>query len=236
MKKFHKFVYGRHFTLVTDHKPLMIIMGSKSGLPPLAAARLQRWAILLKGYQYDLAFQPTGQHSNADALLRLPRGNTTVGEGAELGATVFNMQQIETLPVRARHIREATRADPTLSQVCQYTMSVWPSDVPEDLNPYYRRRYELGVEVGCLFWGPRVVIPKQYRSKVLTEFHLSHPGIVRTKGLACMHAWWHGVDSDIEQCSQLPRHPKCSELTINCDSASLASGNQCMGENPCRLC
>ena len=42
VKKFHKFVYGQHFTLVTDHKPLMVIMGSKRGLPALAAARLQR--------------------------------------------------------------------------------------------------------------------------------------------------------------------------------------------------
>ena len=58
VKKFHKFLYGRHFTLVTDHKPLMAIMGSKRGLPALAAARLQRWAILLMGYQYDLAFRP----------------------------------------------------------------------------------------------------------------------------------------------------------------------------------
>ena len=42
VKKFHKFVYGQHFTLVTDHKPFMVIMGSKRGLPALAAARLQR--------------------------------------------------------------------------------------------------------------------------------------------------------------------------------------------------
>ena len=42
VKKFHKFVYGQHFTLVMDHKPLMVIMGSKRWLPALAAARLQR--------------------------------------------------------------------------------------------------------------------------------------------------------------------------------------------------
>ncbi len=45
IKKFHKYIYGRRFTFVTDHKPLMSILGSKKGLPTLAAARLQRWAI-----------------------------------------------------------------------------------------------------------------------------------------------------------------------------------------------
>ena len=77
------------------------------------------------GYHYDLAFRPTGQHSNADALSRLPQGHVTEGDGEELGATVFNIQQLETLPVRAHHIREATKADPTLSQVCRYTCNEW---------------------------------------------------------------------------------------------------------------
>ena len=32
VKKFHKYIYGRRFTLVTDHKPLMAILGSMKGL------------------------------------------------------------------------------------------------------------------------------------------------------------------------------------------------------------
>ena len=42
--QFHSYLYGRHFTIVTDHKPLTAILGPKKGIPPLAAARLQRWA------------------------------------------------------------------------------------------------------------------------------------------------------------------------------------------------
>ena len=51
VRKFHQFLYGRPFTLVTDHKPLTTIFGSKKEIPTVTAARLQRWAILLMAYQ-----------------------------------------------------------------------------------------------------------------------------------------------------------------------------------------
>ena len=52
VKRFHQYLYGRQFTLVTDHKPLTAILGSKKGVPSLAAARLQHWALLLSTYSY----------------------------------------------------------------------------------------------------------------------------------------------------------------------------------------
>ena len=72
VKRFHSYLYGRHFTLVTDHKPLTAILGPKKGIPPLAAARLQRWAWILSAYTYEIKFRPTGDHGNADGLSCLP--------------------------------------------------------------------------------------------------------------------------------------------------------------------
>lgn len=41
VKKFHMYLYGKQrFTLVTDHQPLLTMLGPKSGLPKLVAARL----------------------------------------------------------------------------------------------------------------------------------------------------------------------------------------------------
>ena len=50
IEKFHYFVYGRKFTLVTDHKPLKYLLGPYTGIPHMAASRMQRWAIKLMKY------------------------------------------------------------------------------------------------------------------------------------------------------------------------------------------
>ena len=40
IQKFHQFIYGRSFTLATDHKPLTTILGGRKGIPAIAAARM----------------------------------------------------------------------------------------------------------------------------------------------------------------------------------------------------
>ena len=66
VKKFHNFLYACPFTLVTDHKPLLTILGPKKGVPTLAAARMQHWALILAVYQYQLQFRSTDKHKNTD--------------------------------------------------------------------------------------------------------------------------------------------------------------------------
>ncbi|XP_047522868.1 uncharacterized protein K02A2.6-like [Pieris napi] len=52
--KFHQYLYGRKFTLKTDHKPLVSIFGPNSAVPCTAASRLQRWAIKLSAYDFNI--------------------------------------------------------------------------------------------------------------------------------------------------------------------------------------
>ena len=65
IQKFHQYLYGRLFVLVTDHQPLLSILGPKKGIPPLAAARMQQWTLLLLAYSYSIEFRPTTAHGNA---------------------------------------------------------------------------------------------------------------------------------------------------------------------------
>ena len=152
VKHFHAYLYGLHFTLVTDHKPLTTILNPGKGIPPLAAARLQRWAWILSAYHYEIEFHPTGKHANADGLSRLPLKGIPP-EDTYPDPRIFNIPQIEALPVTVRQLRAATESDPILSKVFRYVRSGWPQEILAYLQPYSNRRNELTVEEGCILWG-----------------------------------------------------------------------------------
>jgi len=203
-QKFHPYLYGRQFTLVTDYKPLVTILHPRKGTRPLAAARLQCWALILASYKYEIEFKPTDKHCNADFMSRLPLP-ICMGKEEELSEAIlslYSLQQVQTLPVTANHICKVTRNDPTLSKVLQYTMSGWPDKTNQQLMPYYRRKHELSVECGCLLWGSRVVVLPKLQKYVLGELHVSHPGMVRTKSLATKHIWWPNLERDLEEMVQ----------------------------------
>ena len=182
VRKFHQYIYGRRFTLVTDHKPLLTILGPKTGIPSLAAARMQRWSFLLSAYQYDIIFKPTAAHCNADGLSRLPQESTP------------------QRPISSTQVQRATRDDPFLSKVYSFVSDGWPGHVDNsDLHLYWGVRNELSLEGGCLLRGIRVVVPHKHREKVLEELHISHPGIQRMKLLAQSHVWWLHIDQDIQE-------------------------------------
>ena len=190
VRKFHQFLYGRKFTLLTDHKPLLAILGPKKSLPTLATARMQRWALLLSAYQYEIEYRTTLEHANADGFSRLPLKGNDSGEASFSVASLFNLSQIEVLPVDAEQLRKATASDPMLSKVRFFLQRGWPQDIDPLFRPYHQKQAELTEEAGCLLWGMRVVVPESCRRRVLDELHTGHQGMVRMKSLARTHVWW----------------------------------------------
>ena len=191
VRKFHTYLYGRKFTLVTDHKPLTSILGPKKGVSAVAAARLQRWALLLSAYTYELEFGATALHSNADALSRLPLPGKPREAVSE--TKLYYLQQLDCLPVTSQEIRKATERDPILTKVHSYLLRGWPAQLDAILRVYHSKRAELSVEAGCVMWGGRVIIPKALTRKVLEELHHEHMGVAKMKSLARSYVWWPGI-------------------------------------------
>ncbi|XP_030286082.1 uncharacterized protein K02A2.6-like [Sparus aurata] len=200
VKKFHKYLYGRKFTLITDHKPPLAILGPKSAIPTLAALRMQRWALILMAYNYVIEYRQSAEHANADALSRLPSKDrdSTAEEGK-----MFYFSIMEDLPVKASDIAQGTSKDPVLSHVKELTLNGWPCHAKEEtLKPFFMRKTELSVEQGCVLWGMRVIVPPALRPKLLHDLHQGHPGMCRMKALARSYMWWPCLDKDIEKTVQ----------------------------------
>ncbi len=186
VKKFHQYLYGRAFILVTDHKPLLANWDQRRASPMMGRSSL---CLHLPPYK------PGGQHCNADALSRLPLPETNSIPLSTVPACL-NVGQIQALPLTSEAVQRATCRDPGLSKVLSYTKRGW---IPETLKPFYHRRFELTIEGDCLLWGIRVIIPRCLQEDVLQELHRDHPGITRMKAFARSHVWWPGLDRSLEQ-------------------------------------
>ena len=210
VKRFHQYLYGRQFTIYTDHKPLMSLFSETKGIPPLASARVQRWALTLSAYQYTIVYRAGKDNSNADALSRLPLPDTppTTYVPPE---TVFALQRVAETPVKAAQIKQWTERDPVLSQVKTFLLQGWPSVVEnEDLKPYAKRKTELSLQDGCILWGSRVVAPPPARSRIMEEIHEAHPGVSRMKSYARSYVWWPKMDLELEN-----KVKTCTQCQIN---------------------
>jgi transposase InsO family protein len=218
IKKFHDYLFGRSFELVTDHKPLLGLLKEGRAVSPQASARIKRWSLFLSSYEYTLSFRKTGAHANADALSRLPLPEEPAKTTVE-PELVLLAEHLDESPVTAADIRTWTSRDPKLSRVLQYVQCGWPNNGDSELEPYSSRRLELSSYEGCLMWGTRVVIPPPGRVAVLQELHEGHPGISKMKALARMYVWWPGMNADIEksvrrcgECQQVQSSPPLAPL------------------------
>ena len=121
----------------------------------MAAACMQRWAIFLSAYNYNIEFKGTKMHANADSLSRLPIEDEDLG--SEMAAAMFKVSLMDGLPITVVDIATATAKDPIVAPVYQYVLEGWPQKgVSENLKAFHQQRDQLSTDQGCLLWGTRV--------------------------------------------------------------------------------
>ncbi|GFR13178.1 uncharacterized protein K02A2.6 [Trichonephila clavata] len=188
VKKFYLYLKCRRFTLITDHKALAAIFGSKRGLSVLATTRLLHYALILQSFEFDIIFRKTIEHGNADFLSRLPDGFEVKDD-----ITIFQMSQIETLPVTSKELRQETGKDIELGPLLKALRE------GKDLQG---RESQYTIEDGCIMYGQRVCIPRKFQKNVLEELLAGHLGIVKMKAIARSFVYWKNIDKDIEEAAK----------------------------------
>ena len=196
-EKWHFYLYGRPFTLVTDHQALTSLLSTGgSGHRPL---RLHRWASRLYRYSFRVLYKPGKENVVADCLSRayesdasavtspiLPKMDQAWDE-ADVFAGVQTIFGSSGAPaITLAEIASATDSDELLQQVARFVVDGWPPSrhqVQPELRVFFDRRLELSLVRGCVVRGFTTVVPQSLRQPVLSLAHEGHPGVVRMKRL-----------------------------------------------------
>ena len=98
---FHQFVYGRQFTLYSDHKPLIHIFGKTKSASAMTSACIHCWALTLGAYRYTIKFKKGSLQGNADALSRLPLPDHSESVPVTPGV-IASLEHLSIIPVSAK--------------------------------------------------------------------------------------------------------------------------------------
>lgn len=194
--KLYQYLIGIKFILQTDHKPLISIFGENNALPVMAAARMQRWAFILSGFNYEIR-HVKGTDNHADTLSRMPQFITE--ESVEEASYINFVDCGNKLQVNFQDVARETRRDSILSKLLDSINKGTVKNLKADeFVPFKNKADELSIESDCILWGYRTIVPSKLRNQILNDLHKSHLGIVKTKALARSYLWWPKLDNDIE--------------------------------------
>lgn len=212
VEKLHTYLFGREFTLFSDHQPLLYIFdgSQRKKLPALCATRLLRYMLFLQDYNFKIKYRKSSEHGNADFLSRLPQHSTKLNELCGKADDELDphdelfINNITLLPMSSKELARATEHDQEGRQLLQQLRDGTSLGTEKDLL--------FSLQGGCVMRGLRTFIPSKYRKAILEELHDGHLGICKMKALARNHVYWANIDSQIE------------ELCRNCKECALHKG------------
>lgn len=218
VRKYHVYLYGTKFKVITDHKALQWLFKHKD-----PSSKLMRWAIRLQGYQFEIEHRPGVKHANADALSRLvestPRDRAMPKEppmvNNESGNNNSTLPSAEAITgLEEESIAKAQWNDVDLKPIIQYLRD---KKLPSDNTKASRivkeaQHMELYKNVLYHIWWPenkryweatrrQVAIPHSWRARILQECHDSplsggHLGFTKTHNKMRDRYWWPGMYSE----------------------------------------
>ena len=201
---FHVYLYGKSFTVESDHKPLQPIFKKPiCKAPPL---RLQK-------YNMHIEFKPGKELMVADTLSRafIPAKKQDEETEAEFQVHLI-MSSLPMSNIQLKRFRQETSNDETLQRLQAVVQAGWPnkkSDLTEDVRPYFSIRDEITEMNAILMKGERVIVPLSLRKEMKARIHEGHLGIEKCKARARETMFWPGINGEItemvQQCTCLAK-------------------------------
>ena len=216
VERYHQYTYGRHTTVLSDHKPLERIM-----LKPLRdiPKRLQNLRMRLQQYDVTITYLPGSRQHIADMLSRHGKNMNDFTKHEFTRDTVNCMAEsidalTDTIAGPWREKLKAQSADcQTLLAVKDVIMHGWPEEkkkVNMLARPYHSMRDKMAIHDGLVYKGERVVVLNSLRSELKQELHSSHQRVKAILKHVRECLYWPGMSTEIEdfiaRCDICQRH------------------------------
>ena len=129
---FHLYLYGSHFTVITDHKPLELLFNNPKATPP---ARLERWQLRLQPYSYIIKYK-AGKDNPADYMSRHPIVGSTPHRSSRMAEEYVNFIVDNAVPkaMTLKEVQTETKKDSALCKVMQFLCAGHWQHPPHDTD------------------------------------------------------------------------------------------------------
>lgn len=204
---------AEHYTVVTDHQPLVKILNGRR-LDEISNKRMLDMVLRLVDETFTVEWVKGEFNRIADALSRHPVSEPSDADLKLHKDSSMHVKRIcalnasdAGLSVRMDKVREAAENDIVYQELCKKVTSGFPSEkrkLDENLRPFWNIRNDLLIsDDGFLLYGTRLMIPKSLQAQLLKDLHASHRGVEGTRQRARLIVYWPGMDNAIEQiCKQ----------------------------------
>ena len=191
-EQFHTYVFGRSFTIESDHKPLeQINLKNPTDTP----ARLQRMLLHLQNYEVKITYRPGKEMLVADTLSQyVPMPALDI-------ALDLAIHHVHITLEKKMAFQQSIKEDLLLCSLAETIITGWPEDIkdlPNALQPYHAHWDILTVEDGLILQGESLIIPHLEREKVLKSIHEGHMGISKCQFHARQCVYWPGINANIK--------------------------------------
>ena len=213
LKQFRHYLLGRHFKIVTDHRPLQWLSAQKM------EGMLCRWALSMQEYDFKIIYREGSLNTNADALSRRDASDNTCAATVALPQhstrELHDAQEADSITSRVLQALSESQHRPQGHEWCQHPLrryrQLWPQ--LKIVDGVLCRQYTPGPTSDKVLIP---VLPTSLRQVALNRNHdapsAGHLGSDKTLERLRQEAYWVGMARDVNQ--------HCRECT-KCQQAKL---------------
>ena len=211
IQELQHYLYGKKFTLVTDHSALSLLKNQKD-----PHQRLARWVAQLQGYEFDVVYKSGAKHLDADCMSRFisESANFVEDDGPQETDITREICHVTSHPQDTENLEQLSppesidiRAEQREDDFCNKFIKILESEELTEADKC-RRAKNFTIQDGLLYRVRSkdifvLAIPARRRAAVLLSCHdvplAGHLGFSKTYSVMSCRYYWPKMRRDVKK-------------------------------------